>query len=80
MQEAKPKMLLEIKPAQMDSAAALRLEIRERIDEIEGVKQARENGLIAEPEIRFVEVIHDDRGQSGKDRLVTYDPAYFVGA
>jgi len=73
----KPKMVLEIKPAQMGAAAALRLEIQERIDEIEGVKQARKNGLIAEAEIRFVEVIHDDRGQSGKDKLVIYEPAYF---
>ena len=73
----RPKMRLEVNPARMDSAAALRQEILEHLDEIEGVAQGRKNGLIAEPEIRFVEAIGNDRGQSGKDRLVLYDPAYF---
>jgi phenylacetate-CoA ligase len=76
----KPKMLLEIKAAQMDATDAFRQEIRERIDEIEGVAQARKNGLIADPEVRFVEDIHDDRGQSGKDKLVVYEPAFFAEA
>ncbi|MCX6555411.1 MAG: GH3 auxin-responsive promoter family protein [Candidatus Aminicenantes bacterium] len=75
----KPKMLLEVRSERPAAEAALRREILERIDEIEGVRQARENGLIAAPEIRFVEEISDTRGQSGKDRLVTYEPAYFSG-
>jgi phenylacetate-coenzyme A ligase PaaK-like adenylate-forming protein len=76
----KPKMRLEVKSARMDSAAALRQEILERLDEIEGLSQGRKNGLIAEPEIHFIEELGDDRGHSGKDRLVVYEPAYFDGA
>jgi phenylacetate-coenzyme A ligase PaaK-like adenylate-forming protein len=78
----KPKMVLEVKPGRPGAGAeaALRREIMERIDEIEGVRQGRENGLIAEPEIRFVEHIDPERGHSGKDRLVIYEPAYFEGS
>jgi len=75
----KPKMLLEVQPGSPGAEAALRREILERIDEIEGVRQARENGLIAEPEILFVETIRAAHGQSGKERLVIYEPAYFAG-
>ncbi|MCX6557214.1 MAG: GH3 auxin-responsive promoter family protein, partial [Candidatus Aminicenantes bacterium] len=74
----KPKMVLEVKATRPDAGNALRQEIMERIDEIEGVGAARENGLIAEPEIRFVDQIESERGQSGKDRLVIYEPAYFA--
>jgi phenylacetate-coenzyme A ligase PaaK-like adenylate-forming protein len=78
----KPKLVLEVEPARPDAGAeaALHREIMERIDEIEGVRQARENGLIAEPEIRFVGHIDAERGHSGKERLVIYEPAYFEGS
>jgi phenylacetate-CoA ligase len=76
----KPKMVLEVRPGRAGDETDLRREIVRRLDEIEGVGQARENGLIAEPEIRFVERIDARRGQSGKERLVVYEPAYFEGS
>ena len=73
----KPKVLLLVQPAGGVAPDAFTQEIADKMDEIEGVRQAWENGLIARPEVRLVDEVVEQRTATGKVRLAIYDDAYF---
>jgi phenylacetate-CoA ligase len=73
----KPKVLLLVQPAGDVVAEAFVQEIADTMDDIEGVRQAWENGLIARPEVRLVEEVVEERTATGKVRLAIYEDAYF---
>jgi len=55
-------------------------ELEEKMDELKGVKQAWENGLIAKPEARLVDEVVEKRTMSGKIRYAIYEDVYFQEA
>ena len=79
-QDYKPKALLLVEPAGEVATEALVKEIADKIDEIDGVRQAWENGLIAQPEVRLVEELVEERTATGKVKLAIYEDAYFAEA
>ncbi len=76
----RPKVLLLVQPAGAVVATAFVQEIADRIDDIEGVRQAWENGLIAQPEVRLIEELVEMRTATGKVQLAIYEDAYFQEA
>lgn len=77
--KAKGVLLVEPRGEVTDQAAFIR-EIEEKMDELKGVKQAWENGLIAKPEARLVDQVVEKRTMSGKVRYAIYEDVYFEEA
>jgi phenylacetate-CoA ligase len=73
----KPKVLLLVQPAGDVAPDAFVQEIADKLDELEGVRQAWENGLIARPEVRLLDEVVEQRTATGKLKLAVYDDAYF---
>jgi phenylacetate-CoA ligase len=78
-EQRKPKAVLLVEPSGQGDAQALVKQIRDRMDELKGFRQAWQNGLISEPEVRLVERIEEQRTSSGKIKLAIYEDAYFRG-
>ena len=76
----KPKAVLIVEPTGEVETAALVKEIADKLDELEGVRQAWENGLIAQPEVRLIEELVEIRTATGKVQLAIYEDAYFEEA
>lgn len=76
----KPKALLLVEPQGEVAVEAFVKEIADKIDELEGVRQAWENGLIAQPEVRLVEAVVEERTTLGKVKLAIYEDVYFKEA
>ena len=77
----KAKAVLVVQPG--DDVAdrdAFAKEIAGKVDELEGVRQAWENGLIAQPEVRLVDELIEVRNTLGKVKLLIYEEAYFQQA
>jgi hypothetical protein len=55
-------------------------ELEEKMDELRGVKQSWESGLIAKPEARLVDEVVEKRTMSGKIRYAIYEDVYFEEA
>ena len=76
----KPKALLLVEPQGEVAEEAFVKEIADKIDVLEGVRQAWENGLIAQPEVRLVEEVVEERTTLGKVKLAIYEDVYFKEA
>jgi len=73
----KPKALILVAPGLSVARNDLVEKVKTVFDEIEGVIQAVANGLIAEPEIRLVDRVEQERTASGKIRMAVYEEAYY---
>ena len=72
----KPKVILLAEPLGEVEPDLLVEEIAGKLDELEGVRQAWENGLIARPEVRLVKELVEERTATGKLKLAIYEDAY----
>jgi phenylacetate-coenzyme A ligase PaaK-like adenylate-forming protein len=72
-ERSKAKARLVVKPTGRVAEEAFREEIKSKLDEIGGIKQARESSLIAQPEVIIVEDYHEERTLPGKVKLVVYE-------
>jgi len=77
--KAKGVLLVQPKGEIADQQAFI-TELEEKMDELKGVKQAWENGLIAKPEARLVDEVVEKRTMSGKIRYAIYEDVYFEEA
>lgn len=75
--QVKPKALILVAPGEDSERNELIKTVRDMFDEIEGVSEAAANGLIAEPEVRLVDRVEQERTASGKIRMAVYEEAYF---
>ncbi len=74
---SKPKAIVLVQPVAKVAAEPLIREIKDKIDELTGVRQAWQNGMIAEPEVRLVDQVEEQRTATGKIKLAVYEQEYF---
>ena len=77
----KAKAVLLVQPrGRIADPGAFIEELEEKMDELRGVKQSWESGLIAKPEARLVDEVVEKRTMSGKIRYAIYEDVYFEEA
>jgi phenylacetate-CoA ligase len=72
----KPKAVLVVEPRGRVDKEAFAQELADKLDEMEGMRQAWENNLIARPEVRLVDELEEHRSTLGKVKLLIYEDAY----
>jgi len=72
----KPKAVLVVEPRGEVDKAAFAQELADKLDEMEGMRQAWQNNLIARPEVRLVGELEEHRSTLGKVKLLIYEDAY----
>ncbi len=72
----KPKAVLVVEPRGKVDKEAFAKELADKLDEMEGMRQAWENNLIARPEVRLVDELEERRSTLGKVKLLIYEDAY----
>ena len=72
----KPKAVVLVEPAGEVVPEDFAQEIADKLDEMEGMRQAWQHGLVAKPEVQLVEHLVEQRSTLGKVKLLIYDETY----
>jgi len=72
----KPKAVLVVEPRGQVDKEAFAQELADKLDEMEGLRQAWQNNLVARPEVRLVDELEEQRSTLGKVKLLIYEDAY----
>jgi phenylacetate-CoA ligase len=80
-ENTKAKGVLLVQPrGEVADREAFVKELEAKMDELKGIKQSWENGLIAKPEARLVDEVVEKRTMSGKIRYAIYEDDYLKEA